>query len=89
MKRRSVSLLAIALLFVLSGCCGQVKQAALRHAEATRGIAMTLEKSASYIDCAGTPDSTEFKQCQSALKAIKAQVPALEDGANDLERSAR
>ncbi|MGA7878807.1 MAG: hypothetical protein WCA08_24320 [Desulfoferrobacter sp.] len=86
---KKLILVAIVTIPFISGCCGQVKQAAIDHAEATRGVAMTLQASVPKIDCAGLPDSAEYKECEAALAAIKAQIPALNGAADRLENAAR
>ncbi|MGA7875702.1 MAG: hypothetical protein WCA08_08570 [Desulfoferrobacter sp.] len=89
MRRKAIGLVLLSVILGSYGCCGQVKQAAIDHAEATRGVAMTLQASVPKIDCAGMPDSNEFKECQAALAAIKTQIPALNRAADRLESAAR
>lgn len=85
---RSLLRIAVAALAFacLPGCAGQLKLAMLDHAKSTRAVADTINKALASVQCEGSKDTAA---CQAAVSTISDQARALNQGAAELERTAK
>ena len=73
-------------LLMISGCCTQVKAAALQHAQSTETVAKQLEMDTARIECAAMQDATKQDNCKEALKDVQLQVDTLRQGGQTLKK---
>ncbi len=72
---------------LVSGCCGQLKEAGSQHATTTHQVAQTLQAAEGRFGCEAIEDPAKKMSCETAAGVVKQQAEVLIDAAQTLQEA--